>query len=362
MMRIHWKHIAITLAILPIAGLIFAWIGFFNVGASSGHWKITDWFLHFAMRSAVRTYALAVDPPERLPNESIQPAAGHYARGCAICHGAPGEPRTQVMMRMLPQPPDLRGKVSEWNDAELYRIVMHGIRFTGMPAWPTQDRGDEVWAMVAFLRDLPSMDAAQYRNLAYGGEPPELHPTTLDAAITECSRCHGADGVGRSPMTPLLTGQSEAYLLESLRAYVDERRASGIMGVASDAVDPALLPELARYFAALPPTLGVATGADDESRGAEIARAGIPRDGVPACLGCHGMEKANPLYPRIARQKAEYIASQLHLFRSGTRGGTPFHHLMANAAKGLTDADITALADYFSALPISPATEVDGRR
>jgi cytochrome c553 len=83
---------------------------------------------------------------------------------------------------------------------------------------------------------------------------------------------------------------------------------------------------------------------------------------VPACLGCHGTESANPVYPRIAGQKAEYIVGQLHLFRGGTRGGTPFHHLMANAAKGLTDADITALADYFSALPISPATEVDGRR
>ncbi|TIU17001.1 MAG: cytochrome C, partial [Mesorhizobium sp.] len=55
MMHISWKKLAIALAILPFVVVLAAWIGFFNVGASSGHWKITEWFLHFAMRSAVRT-------------------------------------------------------------------------------------------------------------------------------------------------------------------------------------------------------------------------------------------------------------------------------------------------------------------
>ena len=137
MIRINWKHVAVALAVLPVAAVLFAWIGFFNVGASTGHWKVTDWFLHFAMRSAVRTYALAVDEPERLPVEAIKPAAGHFARGCAICHGAPGEPRSPATLKMLPLPPDLASVADEWEDAELFRIVKHGVRFTGMPAWPT---------------------------------------------------------------------------------------------------------------------------------------------------------------------------------------------------------------------------------
>jgi hypothetical protein len=51
---------------------------------------------------------------------------------------------------------------------QLFSIVKHGIKFTGMPAWPVQQRDDEVWAMVAFLRRLPDLDAAGYRRLAYG--------------------------------------------------------------------------------------------------------------------------------------------------------------------------------------------------
>lgn len=91
-MRVRGRNLAIGLAVLPFLVVFIAWTGFFNVAASTGHWKITEWFLHFAMRSSIRNYALWVDVPNQLPREGLQPAAGHFARGCAICHGAPGEP------------------------------------------------------------------------------------------------------------------------------------------------------------------------------------------------------------------------------------------------------------------------------
>jgi cytochrome c553 len=357
-MHVNWKHLAIALAILPVAALIFAWIGFFNVGASSGHWKITEWFLHFAMRSAVRTYALAVEEPAQLPRHALQPAAGHFARGCAICHGAPGEARSPAALRMLPQPPDLASVANEWSNAELFRIVKHGVRFTGMPAWPTQDRDDEVWAMVVFLRALPSMDAAAYRDLAFGGEAPPYPPAGFDAVLAECTRCHGEDGLGRSAATPVLAGQSEPYLLESLRAYAGRRRPSGVMDLPAAAVDEELFAELARHFAGLPASIGQTRPAEPglAARGEAIARNGLPQTEVPACLACHSGTDRNPRYPGIAGQPAEYIEAQLRLFRDGKRGGTSYGHLMTRVAKNLADADIAALAAYFSGPPASGAT------
>ena len=285
-MHVNWKHLAIGLAILPVAALLATWIGFFNVGASTGHWKVTEWFLHFAMRSAVRTYALAVEAPAELPRFAIQPAAGHFARGCAICHGAPGELRSPVVSLMLPQPPVLAGKIGEWTDAELFRIVKHGVRFTGMPAWPTQQRDDEVWAMVAFLRELPTMDEATWRDLAYGGETPPVGQTPgLPEALAECTRCHSDDGLGRSPVTPVLAGQSEIYLHESLEAYAAGRRQSGVMSVPATAVDAKLFAALARHFSAMPaPAPAIpsdaalsAAGKDCERRHSGARRASLPR-------------------------------------------------------------------------------------
>lgn len=349
-MHVNWKHVALALAVLPFAAIFAAWIGFFNVGASTGHWKITDWFLHFAMRSAVRTYALAVDAPEQLPRGAIQPAAGHYARGCAVCHGAPDEPRSPAVMRMLPQPPDLAAKVGEWTDAQLFRIVKHGIRFTGMPAWPTLDRDDEVWAMVAFLRELPSLDGAAYRELAFGQGRivDDAFSPRLERALVDCVRCHGRDGLGRSPATPALAGQNQAYLLESLSAYQHNDRASGFMTLPVTGVDPGDLPALAAYFSALPAAVPGQEGSRDlVSVGKDIAERGRVTDRIPACLSCHESGR-NPAYPRLDGLDPAYMRTQLKLFREARRGGTQYRHLMETAAKELTDHDIEALAAYFS--------------
>jgi cytochrome c553 len=349
-MHVNWKHVAVFLAVLPFAVLFVAWIGFFNVGASTGHWRITEWFLNFAMRSAVRTYALNVDVPQELPRRAVQPAAGHYARGCATCHGAPGEARSAAVHRMLPQPPDLSHTVGQWTDAQLFRIVKHGIRFTGMPAWPAQERDDEVWAMVAFLRELPSMSAGKYRELAYGEHMPPLRSMGLEETLKDCARCHGDGGEGRSTFVPVIAGQREAYLLESLRAYARAARPSGIMGVVAAGTAAEDFAALARHFASLPSPRPWGEGGDVEliRKGEVIAQGGIPARNVPACLGCHGGKNRNPIYPTIAGQPADYLKGQLGLLRVGKRGGTSFAHLMEKAAAELSDAEIEALAAYFS--------------
>ena len=66
------------------------------------------------------------------------------------------------------------------------------------------------------------------------------------------------------------------------------------------------------------------------------------------CQHCHGLhgEASNVIYPRLAGQNKTYIRKQLFDFRSGKRQGT-----MNEMAADLTDEQITALADYFSAQP-----------
>lgn len=349
-MFVTWKNIALALAVLLMAGLFTAWLGLFNVAASTGHWKVTEWALGFAMRSSVSIYALGVEVPERLPREAIQPAAAHFARGCAICHGAPGEPRNSAVLEMLPQPPDLSGTVGDWTDAQLYRIVKHGIRYTGMPAWPAQTRDDEVWAMVAFLRELPGMSPGAYRALAHVDAGAMLPSAGIGRVVADCARCHGDDGRGRSQATPVIAGQNEAYLVASLRAYVSGARPSGIMSLSGTAVESDEIPALARFYARLP-MIRAGTEADDAGDGGMIFRNGIRARNVPACRSCHGADNRNPLYPKIAGQPSDYIANQLRLFRAGKRGGTERGHLMFAAARGLQDDDIAALAAFLSNPP-----------
>ncbi len=67
------------------------------------------------------------------------------------------------------------------------------------------------------------------------------------------------------------------------------------------------------------------------------------------CAGCHGPNGIShgPLTPSIAGLSKEYILESMHDFASGKRPST----VMQRIAKGYSDADIKAVAEYFSKLP-----------
>lgn len=356
-LKITWKRVLIVLVLLPVAAFLAAWSGLFNIASSTGHWRITSWILHFAMQSSVRTYALPVEAPDPLPREGLAAAAGHFETGCAVCHASPGTPRDAWVLEMLPHPPKLAPVLAtdKWTDEQLFRIVKHGVRFTGMPAWPTQERDDEIWAMVAFLRELPELSPEGYRELAFGPvEPEALAPATtgLDAVIADCARCHGEDGMGRGEAVPILAGQHPAYLEASLAAYAAGRRHSGVMEQAALQADSELYDDLAEYFGSLPAQpVGTEVGAELVEQGREIAENGIPADDIPRCESCHTRPEANPHYPKLAGQKQYYLKRQLELFAAEKRGGTPLHDLMHEFAHKLEPAQIDALAAYYASLP-----------
>ena len=93
--RITWKRVIVTLIGLFALGMAFAWSGVMNLAASSGHWAITDWFLHWTMRNSVRTHAALTVPDDPKARDGVVSAAGLFKASCAACHGAPrlGGPR-----------------------------------------------------------------------------------------------------------------------------------------------------------------------------------------------------------------------------------------------------------------------------
>ncbi|HEX7047679.1 MAG TPA: c-type cytochrome [Gammaproteobacteria bacterium] len=357
-----------VLAVVIVAGaLLVAWSGLVSVAASSGHAKITYLFLDFAKRNAVETQSAGVTVPPLDDPALIMKGAGHYATGCAPCHGAPGHNRAVVSIQMTPTPPLYSEKFSRWDAAEKFWIVKHGIKYTGMPAWPALEREDEMWAMVSFLQRLPEMTPEEYDHLAYGPAfhwtEEEIPPVELRAladdlspALTDCARCHGFDGMGRgSGAFPRLAGQNETYLFASLQAFADGERHSGVMQAAAANIDEQTLHALAEYYADLPATNSASTVSNDNTplaRGSLIAAAGIPERGIPACQQCHGPGGArNPMYPELAGQYAEYLVLQLELFKTGKRGGTPYAHIMTTVTRRMTPQDMHAVALYYASLP-----------
>ena len=152
-----------------LLGFLFVWSGIYTVAASRGHWAVTEWLLTFVMRNSVKTHALGIEVPPLDNADLVTLGAAHFHSGCAYCHGAPGTPISPIARAMLPPPPDLATNMRPWRDRELFWIINNGIKYTGMPAWSVQQRDDEVWALAAFLRRLPTPRRGAYRELALGG-------------------------------------------------------------------------------------------------------------------------------------------------------------------------------------------------
>lgn len=374
-----------------IGGVLFIALGLPSIATNTGHWPLTRQFLEIVMTHTVRVRTLGRRVPPLDDPALVLKGAGHYATGCAPCHGAPGRAPSLITRQLLPEPPHLAEGGRDHSPAALFWIIKHGLKYTAMPAWPTQRRDDEVWAMVAFVRRLPQLDPDTYRALAYGDTAmPATDGIFLDtladppqSTLDNCARCHGRHGDGRGfGAFPRLAGQREDYLLASLRAFARGERHSGIMQPIAAGLSDAQMRALARHYASLAPFAATPrvdghrgearhdrAGPQDATavvRGAELATRGLGERRIPACRHCHGPDarERNPLYPDLAGQYADYLELQLRLFRQGERGGTPYARIMHTAASALTPADIRALAAYYASVPadadgsgtVAPAT------
>ena len=64
-----------------------------------------------------------------------------------------------------PEPADLARAAERWSEQELFWIVQHGIRMTGMPSFGRTHSDPEIWELVALVKRLPRMSVAEYRAL-----------------------------------------------------------------------------------------------------------------------------------------------------------------------------------------------------
>ena len=165
-----WKLIIITLASIGLVVGLFVAVGGVDVSADTPDGWLSRHLLHFVFKRSIALRAHDVVVPDDLAAASrVDLGAQHYDMVCANCHGRPGYGQSVVALSMSPRPQYLPKVVGQFSDAELHQIVEHGVKYSAMPSWATGGRPDEVWSMVAFLRELPKLDANRGADLRRRG-------------------------------------------------------------------------------------------------------------------------------------------------------------------------------------------------
>src|ERR1700756_5755118 len=118
-----------------------------------------------ARHLAIPRKARVMENPVLDSPEIQREARLHFADHCAICHGNDGSGDTPIGDGLYPKPPDLRLPATQnLSDGELFWIIENGVRFTGMPAFTSNETHGGIldsWKLVHFIRHLPHLTAAE---------------------------------------------------------------------------------------------------------------------------------------------------------------------------------------------------------
>ncbi len=152
-----------------IGSFLAAWFGIhaglFDVAADRPHSQAVYSLLERMRQRSIAVRAADVVVPADLGNpQRMASGAAQYQEMCSMCHLAPGMKRTEISRGLYPRAPELR-RGSGLTAAEEFWVVKHGIKMTGMPAWGVTHKDELVWDIVAFLRKMPELTAAQYQTL-----------------------------------------------------------------------------------------------------------------------------------------------------------------------------------------------------
>jgi cytochrome c553 len=299
---IRIKTVAVVLGsaglLAGILGGLVLMSGMVSVSARPPHSGLTTTLLHTAFtRSVAHNAADLVVPDDLDAPGRVALGARTYAAVCSNCHGTPGLGQNPIALSMRPSPQYLPAVVGQFSDAELAWIVDNGVRFSAMPAWPAEGRLEETWSVVAFLKQLPDMTPAEYDRLTANGP----------AAMVEMPL-----GTDIAPVESKMPRRSEPEA-----EYAWTVPAAGFGGVA-DGLEP-----------------------------------------LVRCAGCHGLDGRGTVTggeaPNLTIQTADYLHAALRSYAEARRHSG----FMQPQAATLTDAQMAALAGYFSQTPRSAGGPAD---
>ena len=205
--------VLLSLFVAAIAALtLFVYFGIYNVAATKPHSWIVYWLTEQTMRRSVRARTADITVPPLNDPALVERGFRGFDKYCTQCHGAPGVAPEKFALGMLPPPANLAHTAREWSAAEMFWAVKHGIAMTGMPAWEFRLPDSDLWAIVAFMQQLPLLSPVQYQQLRKDLKRPDhekdpAHPGDVKVGPGDaergaialqqyaCGTCHSIPGI-----------------------------------------------------------------------------------------------------------------------------------------------------------------------
>jgi cytochrome c553 len=183
----------------------------------------------------------------------------------------------------------------------------------------------------------PAADATEEATAAEAPAAPAAGDPKRGKAISyTCLGCHGIPNYKNafpSYSVPKLEGQHPEYIVTALQAYRSGERSHLTMHAQASSLTDQDMADIAAFFSG-------------EVLKADAPAVGKAPESAATCVACHGQNGVGivGIYPTLSGQHADYLERALHDYKKGGRKNP----IMAPMAAMLKDADIEALARYYS--------------
>ncbi len=149
--------IIVTIAAIVGAGLFVAVTGHITMRADILPMSIEKSIAMRAMDANVERNASKIANPIQPTEQNLTDGAEIYAFKCAMCHGDPVHPKSQLADSLYPQPPQFTTESPDMAENENYYVTLHGVRWTGMPGWKNALTTEQIWKVVTFLSHMDNL-------------------------------------------------------------------------------------------------------------------------------------------------------------------------------------------------------------
>jgi thiosulfate dehydrogenase len=135
-------------------------LGLYPVNADADPSWLERRLSHWAVDGYVPSQAKMLSENPLKPTESVlMEGMKAFKSNCAGCHGSPADKEGHFGKAFFPKAPQFGNEGLDDDPREIFWITKHGIRMTGMPAFGSMLKDDEMWKIVTFIGNVPKLPA-----------------------------------------------------------------------------------------------------------------------------------------------------------------------------------------------------------
>lgn len=156
----------VTVVVIGAGLYLYLSRGFVNLSAEQQPSRLEEKLALGAMDASTERRAPKLKNPIPATDANLIDGVKLYKNACALCHGSPLNPASDVGGALYPRAPQFSKDTPDAPENQSFYIIKYGVRWTGMPAWGKIMTDSEIWKVTLFLsrmEKLPPAVAAEWK-------------------------------------------------------------------------------------------------------------------------------------------------------------------------------------------------------